>query len=427
MMHWRKTILGVLAATVAASTIDAMPAVARPFTIAVIPDTQNYIDYTHQTAEGYPFDANRMFLDQMAYIASRTEKTGGDVAFVSGLGDIWQHQTALIDPDHARRGFKRAANPLLDSHFAPTSKVTTIELPTALKGYQMIANTVPFSVVPGNHDHDAMWTDSNHPPAAHPKDMSEWGMLHAGGLNNFNSVFGADSAFFKGKSWYVASHNGGANSAQIFTAGGYSFLHIGLQFDAPNDALVWAASVIKRYPGLPTIVSTHDFLDTQGRRLANPMIDNSVLDPEDNSPQMIWDKFIAKNDQIFLVLCGHEHAQAFRVDDNNAGHKVYQVLSDYQDRRQTAKDAGMKTGTFDGIGDGWMRFMTFDMDAAVPTVSVDTYSTHYKKHAAEAEHYADWYKAEEKPQLSDAEFVKQDVFAFDLTDFRSRFGRPKGQ
>jgi hypothetical protein len=419
----RSTLFASAAALLALAT----PGFAKDlsFTIAAIPDTQNYIDYTHQTAEGFKFDANTMFLDQMSYIAANLKANGGDIAFVTALGDVWQHQTKAIDPAHAARGFKRGPNPILDAHFAPTEKVTTVEMPTALKGYRMLADKTPFSVVPGNHDYDAMWTDSNHPGTAPFKDMSSLGMLHAGGLDNFRSVFGADTAFFKGKPWYVASHDGGADSAQIFTAGGYTFLHIGLQFDAPNASLEWAAKVIEANPGLPTIISTHDYMDNEARRIANPIIDNAVVDPQDNNPQAVWDKLISQHDQIFLVLCGHEHGQAMRIDPNKAGHKVWQVLSDYQDRRQTAVDAGVKLQQGEGIGDGWLRLMTFDMGKDVPTVKVRTYSSHYKKLSREADGYAGWYKAQEKPKMSDAEFLDQDDFTIDLTDFRARFGAPK--
>lgn len=405
----------------------AAPSAARDlsFTIAAIPDTQNYIDYTHQTAEGFKFDANAMFLDQMRYIADNLEANGGDIAFVTALGDVWQHQTKPIDPAHAARGFRRVPNPIMDAHFAPTPKVTTVEIPTAIKGYEMIAGKVPFSVVPGNHDYDAMWTDSSHPPAPVFKDMSSIGMLHAGGLDNFRSVFGAERPFFKGKSWYVASHDGGADSAQIFSAGGYRFLHIGLQFDAPNASLEWAAKVIAAHPGLPTIVSTHDYMDNEGRRLPNPIIDNHAADPDDNTPEMIWDKFISRHDQIFLVLCGHEHGQAMRVDDNKAGHPVWQVLSDYQDRRQTAVDAGVQLQRGEGIGDGWLRLMTFDMASETPTIRVRTYSTHYHKQSSDTADYAAWYKAAEKPKLTDEQFHGQDDFSIALTGFRARFGAPK--
>jgi len=421
-----------LALTLAGAPVAAREAAPdESFTIAVIPDTQNYMDYTHQTAEGFPFDASEQFLEQMRYIAANVESQGGDIAFVTSLGDVWQHQTKAIDPAHAARGFKRVPNPIMDSHFAPTPKVKTVEMPMAKKGFELIAGKVPFSVVPGNHDYDAMWTDANHPPAAEFKDMSSLGMLHAGGLENFKSVFSDQSAFFKGKSWYVASHDDGADSAQIFTAGGYRFLHIGLQFDAPNASLEWAASVIKRYPGLPTIISTHDYLNTDGQRVANPMIDNAAVDPRDNNPQMVWDKFLSQHDQIFMMLCGHEHGQAMRVDDNRFGHKVYQILADYQDRGQTARDAGHEMQMGEGIGDGWMRLMTFDMSGEAPVVRVRTYSTHYKKLSSETPEYAAWYKHIEQPKMSDADFVAGDEYSIELTDFLARFGegqaaRPAG-
>ncbi|WP_343611041.1 metallophosphoesterase [Novosphingobium sp.] len=415
----------LLAATALACTASAAIAKDATFSIAVIPDTQNYIDYTHQTAQGFKFDARVMFLDQLRYIASRLKSAGGDVAFVDSLGDTWQHQSLKIDPAHEARGFKRVPNPMMDQGFAPTPNVRAIEMPTAREGFSMIAGKTPFSVVPGNHDYDAMWTDANHPPAAKFTDMSSLGMLHSGGLDNFRSVFGAETPFFKGQPWYVASHDGGADSAQIFEAGGYRFLHIGLQFDAPNASLAWAAQVIKDHPGLPTIISTHDYLDNNGDRLPNPMIDNHAVDDDDNTPQMVWDKLISQNDQIFMVLCGHEHGQSRRIDNNHFGHPVVQILADYQDRRQTAIDAGVQLHQGEGIGDGWLRFLTFDMGGKVPTVHARTYSTHYKRQSVDTPDYAAWYKAVEKPKMSDAEFHGQDDFTIDLPDFRQRFGAGK--
>lgn len=76
------------AAPEAALTAPAAPAADTAFTIAVIPDTQNYLDFTHQTAEGFPFDASELFLEQMAYIAENLESEGGEIAFVTSLGDV---------------------------------------------------------------------------------------------------------------------------------------------------------------------------------------------------------------------------------------------------------------------------------------------------------------------------------------------------
>ena len=45
------------------------PAVEEParFRIAMIPDTQNYVDYTHQRDQGFALDASRQFIQQMAW------------------------------------------------------------------------------------------------------------------------------------------------------------------------------------------------------------------------------------------------------------------------------------------------------------------------------------------------------------------------
>ncbi|MDG2004783.1 MAG: serine/threonine protein phosphatase [Novosphingobium sp.] len=395
------------------------------FTIAAIPDTQNYTDYTHQSEAGFGLDADEMFLAQMRYIAENLESNGGDIAFVTSLGDVWQHQTKDIDPAHAARGFTRMANPFFDDHFGAKDKVTTVEIPTAREGYSMIAGKVPFSVVPGNHDYDSMWLNKVEGPPPSMGGHILPGVLHAGGLDNFRSLFGADTPFFKDKDWYVASHDGGGDSAQIFTGGGYRFLHIGLQFDAPDASLEWAAQVIAEHPGLPTIISTHDFLNNDGERRPNPVIDNAAVDPMDNNPQMVWDKLIAGNDQIFLVLSGHHHGQSRRVDDNQAGHKVWQMLSDYQDRKQTAVDAGIEMGRGGGLGDGWLRLLTFEMGPETPTIRVRTYSTHYEKLSRDTFEYAAWYKEHEKPKLSDELYHDEDDFTVELSDFRERFGEPQ--
>lgn len=155
----------------------------RAFTLAVLPDTQNYMDYTHQRAEGFPFDAHEQFMGQMRYIARNVESAGGEIAFVSSLGDVWQHQSLPIDPEHERRGLRRVPNPILDAHLGFTPKVREVEMPLARAGFDLIDGKVPFSVVPGNHDYDAMWTDARFPPARQfdPRDPGGLGVLHPEG------------------------------------------------------------------------------------------------------------------------------------------------------------------------------------------------------------------------------------------------------
>ena len=123
--------------------------VETTFTIAVIPDTQNYLDYRHQTAEGFPLNGNELFIQQMQFIADNVESNGGEISFVTSLGDVWQHPTLAMDPEHYARGFRAARNPLLEEHLAPTDKARTIEMPKAHEGFSLIAGKVPFSVAPG--------------------------------------------------------------------------------------------------------------------------------------------------------------------------------------------------------------------------------------------------------------------------------------
>jgi hypothetical protein len=406
-----------IAATLGLS--QAAIASGNRFTIAVIPDTQNYVDYQHQKTEGFPFDARPMFIEQMQFVADHAESAGGEIAFVTALGDVWQHQSLDIDPGHAARGF--TFQTIVSKYFGPKAETRSVEMPSAAEGYDLIAGKVPFSVVPGNHDYDAMWIKPR-PAGADGKPIGPL-LVHVGGLGNFTSVFGSGSHYFKGQPWYVAAHDDGADSAQIFTAGGYRFLHIGLQFDPPDTSLAWADAVMRKYPGLPTILTTHDYMNKDAQRLPALPTDSQALDRQDNDPEAIWQKLIRSHRQIFMVLAGHQSGQALRVDRNRAGGAVYQLLADYQDRGQVLKDAGLTLGPLLGMGDGWMRLMAFDMGGKTPTVHVRTWSTHYRSFSSDWPNYAAWYKADEKPQLSDEAFRREDDFTLSLSDFRARFDK----
>jgi hypothetical protein len=406
------------------------------FRIAMIPDTQNYVDYTHQKAHGFAIDASEQFIAQMKWIAERGRAQGGDIVFVSSVGDVWQHQSKKIDEAHLARGLGRLEKSFFGDHFAPTTKVFEVEIPKALEGYELIHEAgIPFGVAPGNHDYDAMWNVVGYPPnfEKNPADLTmtpeDLGMLHVGGLDNFRSVFGADRKLFDDQDWYVSSFRGGANSAQVFEASGYRFLHIAIEMQADDEVLAWVEGVVANHSGLPTILITHDYMDGRGDRVANPIIDLDRVDPDHhNSAEELFAKLIARNDQIFLVLCGHEHGQSMRIDPNESGNDVIQILADYQDRGQSGLDAGQPRDPMFrapvGIGDGWLRLLEFDFANEMPLLRVRTYSTHYGVGSRDLDRYAEWYRASEQPEMTDAEFHAADDFEIELTDFRERFGTP---
>ncbi|MBT9472706.1 MAG: serine/threonine protein phosphatase [Pseudomonadota bacterium] len=401
----------------------------KSFTVAVIPDTQNYVDHRNQREAGFPINAREMLWDMMDHIARNSSERGGDIVFATGLGDSWQHPIRWgVDAAHAARGLTSAPNPLVE-RIIPASprEVTEIEIPAVRAAYQILADVLPFSVVPGNHDHDHVWTDSNHPPApdawVRGADHSGLGYMHFGSLENWARTFGADTELFDGKPWYVAAFRNGQNSAQRFAGGGYDFLHLGLEMAPDDEVVAWAESVIADHPGLPTIVSIHEFLNPQGERKPIDAIDLSRIDPERNAPQKLWEKFIARHDQILIVLNGHFHGAMHSIDRNRHGHKVYQFLSDYQGRRQSLNAVAPGLATIDGIGDGWLRLMTFDLDADRPRLRLQTYSTHFKAFSRDLPDYAAWY-ASEHPELSAEDFAALDDFELDLDDFHQRFAKP---
>jgi len=424
--------LPLLLAACSDSPVQPNTGVAGSFTLAVIPDTQNYLDYQHQLNEGFALDGTALFMAQMQDIANRD-----DVAFVAAVGDVWQHYSLTVDPDHAARGLGAIENPYLAARLAPTPKTRSVEMPSAVEGYKLLHHAgIPFGVAPGNHDYDAIWNVEGYPARLDKpleqlsRTPADLGALHVGGLDNFRSVFGASSTFFRDQDWYVDSYHGGASSAQLFSAGGYQFLHITLQMSPDSGTLEWAAAVIRKYPHRPTIITTHDYLDTRGRRKANPMLDLAAIDPDyHNSAEQVWERLISAYDQIFMVLCGHYHGQAYRVDTNHYGHKVHQLLANYQGRGQAGLDAGqpLKKGsdTPPGLGDGWYRLLNFKLDSDPPVLEVETWSSHYRVNAGELDSYADWYRNYEQPQMSNAEFLSLDEFSIELEDFKARFGPPR--
>ncbi|NYI23612.1 serine/threonine protein phosphatase [Sphingobium indicum] len=412
----------VAASFLAMAAPSAAQAPDRGFTIAVIPDTQNYLDYSHQREAGFPIDAREIFLDQMEYIARNARSAGGDIVFATSVGDVWQHGSRPMDAEHATKGLKAIPNPVFGNYLKPEPRTLTVEMPTARAGYGILAGKLPFSVVPGNHDYDAVWSDSRWPATMKGDDPMRYGMLHYGGLDNFRSVFGSGSSFFKDKPWYVASCNGGADSAQIFEAGGYRFLHIGLEMAPEDDVIQWAQGVLKAHPDLPTIISIHDHLNIAGERKPIPAVDFDAVHKEHNSPEELWRKFIARNDQIFMVLSGHQHGQAHATDSNAFGHDVHQILADYQDRGQILPMIAPGAPKA-ALGDGWLRLMKFDFSGEVPTVSVSTYSTYFHSSSDRMTSYSALYKEHEKLAASDAAFGAEDRFTLTLSDFRERFAK----
>jgi Calcineurin-like phosphoesterase len=288
-----------LAALAVAMTSGAFVgiAVAQPvFRIAVMPDTQFYSANT--TGTNGPF-----FAAQTQWIVDNAASR--NIVFSTHLGDV-----------------VNTAGPV----GAPSG-----EWLIAVPAMEILKNsTVPHSVLPGNHE----WTNSG----------------GSGSIEHYRVRFGDTSNYFAGKSWFLGFDPRGVNSAQRFTTPLGDFLHISMEWNAAapavssdrpsatTSAIGWAQGIINANPNIPTIISTHNNVNTGGVR--------------DAQGQQLFNQLVAPNNQVFLVLNGHYSGsitERLLSSTNNFGRPVYEMLTDYQ-----ARNRG---------GDGWMRLLEFDAPA----------------------------------------------------------------
>jgi hypothetical protein len=207
-------------------------------------------------------------------------------------------------------------------------------------------NPVPYSVLPGNHD----FNDNVNPPVYRD---TYW----------YNQWFGPDR--FAGKSWYGgyrdARGDRNDNNYCYFTGAGMDFMVLNMEFFPTAGMVDWADGVIKAHPNHRVIVATHWYLDKNGSR--HTAHSHGGL-TDGRSGQDIWNELIKDNDNVFMVVCGHEPGEQWRQVTNSSGKPVFELLSDYQ-------MVGGRPPSGAG-GDGWLT--TLDFDAENDTIKVRSYS-----------------------------------------------------
>lgn len=154
---------------------------------------------------------------------------------------------------------------------------------------------------------------------------------------------------------------------------GQKIVIICLQFAPTDKNLDWAKAFAAReeYQDAFVIVVTHLYMLPGARGNKYDVARNYVtLKADGNHGEDIWNKLIAPSPNIRMVLCGHHSGKdnpadctGFRIDKNNAGRDVYQMVYDTQ----------ALGGGFGGNGgDGWLRLLEFSAD--MKNVKVKTFS-----------------------------------------------------
>lgn len=258
------------------------------FSLVVVPDTQRFHGPGSGRGDEDGEPRNPAFASRIDWIVRNLDTQR--IVFVSHVGDIVDRN------NHSQWGVARA---LMDR----------------------LHDLVPYGISVGNHD-----------------------MTGRGDSSLFQEYFGAGR--FADFPWYGGTYEGhpergpavsgnNANSWQAFSAGGFDFVIVHVECNAPDDVLAWVDSVLAAQRHRMAIVTTHMYLGGIERRGRDEpqgrMVWKKVHGERGNTPQQMWEKSFAKHPNLFLVLCGDQsvsisHRQTSRGEHGNL---VHEVLQDY--------------------------------------------------------------------------------------------------
>ena len=270
-------------------------AVAEPFTVVLLPDTQHY-------SESYP----EIFEAQTQWIVDHREER--NIVFVSHLGDIVQNGSEGNDLEWGRAD---AAMAILED--------------PATTG---LADGIPYGVAPGNHDQTEIF---------YPRDGPDEGAT----TRQYTETFGLHR--FQGRGYYgepyrfdepSAYPDNNDNAHYRFSAGGMDFQVFQLEFDSqecPERKTInaWVDRLLGLHPDDRALVASHFLLYLDG---TFPNQGQALLD------------VLERYENPGLMACGHMHGASRRTDEHY-GTRVHTMLSDYQE-----EPSG---------GNGWLRILTF--------------------------------------------------------------------
>ena len=301
------------------------------FSIVVIPDTQIYVEENPEIFEA-----------QMQWVVDN--QVAENIIYVAHLGDLKDDQSCDNNIINNGTGGGRTEWEIVDD---------TLGI--------LEAASIPYGVVPGNHDFDQV---SNTCP--------NWTTQRP--LVTYNNLIGP--ARFAGQPYYgdpsvptpgnrVVGSN--EDNFTLFDFAGIEFIAINLAYKQAANAfgmdaeVTWADALLKTYPDRLGIITSHYFLESNPGNSFGPY------------GQEVYDG-LSDNPNLFMMLSAHERGEAWRVETTGrAGMEPVQVLlSDYQSSGYPPVDFGNVPFCGSSCGDsGLMRIMRFDTDTGM--VDIETF------------------------------------------------------
>lgn len=324
-------------------TITAVFEAEEVFTVVALPDTQNYTNNDIRA---------QIYSQQTQWVVDNASTE--NIKFVTHLGDLVNNQ---YDDNMWRR-----ANAAMD-----------------------IMNTrLPYGTSPGNHDLSEKYIEHYGP------DASRW-------------VNPADGNVYD---WYQGASPTGWSDYQVVHINGRDWMFLHLDIDARDQDIAWAQAVLDAHPTTLTVLTTHNYLaetggggasgSGTGERGRVPVL--WVGGADRNTPNDVFEKLVYPNNQIYMVICGHNFAIYNLEETNAAGNVVHEVLVDYQ--------------TLPNGGNGFLRTMTFNVSEG--RVEHSTYSPSLGR-------YWDPNRDEDSQGMADLHDRENGSFFDMMVDFEGRF------
>lgn len=272
----------------------------------------SHITDSQYLTESYP----EVYAGIVSWIAANQE--GRKIEFATHTGDLIQNWVSPAQNQvRARREFARA------------SAIQSILDDAA----------VPNSVLPGNHDN-----------------------LRGADASLFNEFFPVQR--YADRPWFGGSLTADDNSANFstFEHDGAKFLMLSLPYAYDDAEMAWAAGVVTSHPDYNVIISTHEHVTPKTVDYAAA---RSTSSRWVSRGQELWERVIAPNRNVVLVLSGHFHGLG-EIHTENAGgipgHTVTELVADYQEFRTHTGERAT----------GFQRMLQIDLAAG--TIAVDTFS-----------------------------------------------------
>ncbi len=248
------------------------------YSFAVMGDTQEIVHNLTQSVN----DTTQWIVDN---------KTKENIAAALFLGDISDGQNSYeLDNAEMHRQWQVAQNAIfkMDGH-------------------------VPYILIPGNHDY---LKDSRAPTRD---------------LTNYNKYFPYEK--YAKMDYFAGEYKVGQiqNTYYTMTLSGVNYLILALEFGPEPETMEWVVNLLnsETYKDYRAIVMTHGFLDQSGELYPDERYLSAdwyfqVSDSEAVSSLEMWERYLSKCPNLFMILCGHSVGEtiAYKELESDDGHNV---------------------------------------------------------------------------------------------------------